>query len=150
MSTRATIHFLYKEDSKPTAIIYRHSDGYPEEPGLGQDLQRFVADIRANVKDKRFGDAAYLAAKWVVWDAHQYRAMLAGVDKRMQRESKEVDHICNFLSIGILRADPGDIEYRYKVVCDGVPTITCEKITEYGKLKGEPCEIPPLKEKANA
>jgi|GEM_PF-3708980 hypothetical protein len=113
-------------------------------PGLGQDLQRFVADIRANVKDNRFNDAAYLAAKWVVWDANNHRRIMADAGLA------KADHICNFLSVGILDRDAGGIEYRYKVVCDGTPTITCEKITEYGKLKGEPCAIPPLKEKANA
>lgn len=136
MSTRATIHFKYKGDSKASAIIYRHSDGYPEEPGLGQDLQRFVNDIRANVKDNRFSDAAYLAAKWVVWDAHRQRAQCVELP----------DHICNFLSIGVVRSDPSGIEYRYTIVCDGKPTITCER------PDGESVTIPPLKieEKENA
>jgi len=137
MSTRATIHFKYKGDSKAEAIIYRHSDGYPDEPGLGRDLQRFVNDVRANVKDNRFSDASYLAAKWVVWDADNHRKVMAECRARYAKD--EPDHICNFLGIGVCRSDPGDIEYRYTVLCDGAPTITCER------PDGEPVTIPPLK-----
>ena len=68
MSTRATIHF--QEYGHTAAIVYRHSDGYPD--GLGADLQRFFSEVQETVKDTRFGDPRYLAAKWVVWDASQH------------------------------------------------------------------------------
>lgn len=83
---------------------------YPE--GLGEDLKRFIADVKAQTSDTRFNDAAYLAAKWVVWDARN----MGSDDKKPM----------SFLSVGIVDADPGDIEYRYTVVCDGKPTITHE------------------------
>lgn len=107
MSTRATIHFCYPGSKEPEAIVYRHSDGYPE--GLGEDLKRFVAEVRKQTSDTRFDDPSYLAAKWVVFDA--------GENGRL-----------NFLGVGICLADPGDIEYRYTVTCDGKPTITHEKV----------------------
>ena len=116
MSTRATVHFCDVGQSKPTAIVYRHGDGYPE--GLGADLKRFVSTLKKRVKDKRLGDASYLAAKWVVFDAQQ-------MSKYSQQKEKTR---LAFLSVGIVRRDPADIEYRYIVICDGKPTIRCEKI----------------------
>lgn len=115
MSTRATIHFCNPESQKPTAIIYRHGDGYPD--GLGKDLKAFIAEVRANVPDNRFNDPAYLAAKWVVWDA-----------ANMVKYAHGTPHPLNFLSVGITDRDPDDIEWRYKVVCDGKPTITRKKV----------------------
>jgi len=64
MSTQATVHF--QENGKTEAIIYRHTDGYPE--GLGEDLQTFLNEVN-KLKDKRFDDPSYLAAKFVVWQA---------------------------------------------------------------------------------
>lgn len=122
MSTRATIHFHYPGEAKPVAIVYRHSDGYPD--GLGKDLKKFVKEVRENVPDNRFNDAAYLAAKWVVWDAH--RMSLLGYGENQRAEGKP--HRLKFLSVGIMDKDPEDIEYRYKVVCDGTPTITYKKV----------------------
>ena len=119
MSTRATIHFKDSVSAKPTAIIYRHSDGYPE--GLGADLQAFVAQVKANCPDTRFTDAAYLAAKWVVYDADLH---------------KRGEHQLSFLSVGVVNEDPGDIEYRYWVICNGTPTIFCE--TAKGEARSMP------------
>lgn len=122
MSTRATIHFHYPGEPKPVAIIYRHGDGYPD--GLGKDLEDFVKEVRENVPDNRFHDAAYLASKWVVWDAHKMSMIGYGEKKWAEGDP----HRLKFLSVGIVDKDPGDIEFRYKVVCDGTPTITCEKV----------------------
>lgn len=111
MSTRATVHF--EEGGKVKAIVYRHTDGYRE--GLGKDLECFFQDVQSQTEDTRFGDATYLAAKFVVWQAHQY----AGKD------------MLDFLSVGVCLKDPGDIEYRYRVNCDdhlpnGYPKVTIE------------------------
>lgn len=118
MSTRATIHFCEKGSNKPIAIIYRHSDGYPA--GLGQDLKEFFRKVKAEVKDNRFNDPAYLAAKWVVWDAEG------------RCKALEHTHQLDFLGVGIVMEDPSDIEYRYRVICNNsiigtkIPTLTCE------------------------
>jgi len=97
------------------AKIYRHSDGYPE--GLGQDLLEFLRELKNNVLDNRFDDAGYLAAKWVVRDATMNR-----------RYTNGEPHDLNFLGVGVVAADPGDIEYRYEVFCgdfddDGLPKV---------------------------
>lgn len=117
MSTRAMIHFHDGDNKKPAAIIYRHNDGYPE--GLGKDLESFLAEVDANLKDKRFGDAEYLAAKWIVWDAKQ----------QVDYEGK-TRHYLDFLSVGVSLKDHGDIEYRYHVWCrgDGKPEVTYDKV----------------------
>jgi hypothetical protein len=102
MSTRCTINFT--EGGRVIAKIYRHSDGYPDtEHGVLADIAKFFADVEAQTSDTRFGDASYLAAKFVVWQAGQYA-----------RPGKPLD----FLSLGILGKDPGDIEYTYAVECE--------------------------------
>lgn len=118
MSTRATVHFINKGQSTPEAIIYRHGDGYPD--GLGKDLENFIAEVR-KLQDTRLSDASYLAAKWVVWDAANY-------GNRSNYDKATPLNPLNFLSVGVVRQDTDDIEYRYKVVCDGTPTITCETV----------------------
>jgi len=110
MSTKATVHFNYGD--KTRAIIYRHSDGYPD--GLGKDLERFLDDV-SKLNDTRFRDPSYLAAKFVVWQANEY----ADKDNRL-----------NFLSLGVCIDDPGDIEYVYILDCssDKRPEVKCKRI----------------------
>ena len=113
MSTRACVHFC-DADKSTAAIIYRHSDGYPD--GLGEDLISFFKEVKDNVKDTRFDDPYYLAAKFVVWQAKQY----ASEDK----------HYLDFLSIGIMLQDACDINYRYRVICSNkdMPEIIIEEV----------------------
>lgn len=110
MSTRATVHFQY--DGKTKAIVYRHRDGYPN--GLGKTLQRFFDDV-SQLEDTRFNDPTYLAAKFVVWQAARYCRS---------------DDLLNFLGIGIMLEDPGDIRYRYLLACDTGerPVVTVEEV----------------------
>lgn len=115
MSTRATIHF--QEKGQDIAIVYRHGDGYPA--GLGKDLKSFFKEVSKQTRDTRFGDASYLAAKWIVWDADQIRQGL------------ERTNPLDFLSVGITMQDPGDIDYRYLVNCanDKPPKVKVETVT---------------------
>lgn len=112
MSTRATVHFKDTPKAKPTAIVYRHGDGYPT--GLGADLKAFFKELADHVGDTRFTDSAYLAAKWVVWDAHRMRSA-------QEQWSGKQRHVLDFLSVGIVNKDPGDTEYRYEVICNSAP-----------------------------
>jgi hypothetical protein len=117
MSTRACVHFCRNEESEADAIIYCHGDGYPD--GLGKDLQIFLKEVKENVKDNRFHDAEYLAAKFVVWQAKQNAEYGNG-------------HYLDFISLGIAKEDHGDIDYRYRVICNSVdgklPKIIVEKV----------------------
>ncbi len=109
MSTRCTTHFTSGKKT-PEAIIYRHSDGYPE--GAGLDLLDFLQQC-SKLKDSRLTDPSYLAAKYVVY--------LAGMFHEIAMEFPSVygesDSPLNFLSVGVCQKDPTDIEYRYVVDC---------------------------------
>ena len=121
MSTRACVHFMQYGEAE--ARIYRHSDGYPE--GLGQDLLDFLRELKANVRDNRFDDAGYLAAKCVVRDATMNR-----------RYANGEAHDLNFLGVGVVSADPADCEYRYEVMCDDFDADGLPKVMVYD-LYGE-------------
>ena len=115
MSTRSTMHFQSNWTDEPVtdAIIYRHSDGYPQVAAV--DIFRFFAQVQSQTRDTRFTDASYLAAKYVVWLAGEFRG----------------DQPLDFLSVGVCMEDPGDIEYRYLINCgqvqpDGWPNVTCQ------------------------
>ncbi len=117
MSTRSTASFVYPgSHDKPEAIIYRHSDGYPEAAGV--DLKRFIQEV-SELPDSRFSDPSYLAAKYVVW--------LAG----MFNKYGSTDNPMDFISVGVVSQNPGDIEYRYVVECNSdfggedTPEVTC-------------------------
>jgi len=158
MSTRATIHFQdvrsygwggpLDENGRHTrvpidppeyttqAIVYRHSDGYPD--GLGQDLVEFVAEV-SHLGDTRLGDPSYLAAKWVVFDVAKGKEWQAKYDREREERGDPPYYAdqgrLEFLGVGITLQDPGDIEYRYLIRCDGkVNDIRCE--TPDGTLVG--------------
>lgn len=106
MSTRAQISF--NSGGQRSALIYRHSDGYPE--GLGQDLLTFFKEVAGQTSDTRFTDPEYLAAKWVVFDSTSGGTL-------------------NFLGVGICVDLHDDIDYLYNVDCDGghpTPTVWYE------------------------
>lgn len=133
MSTRCTIRFAdqYGED----AIIYRHSDGYPDsDVGVLADLQRFFSDVEEQTADTRFEDPSYLAAKFVVWQAAVNAQLTPTANQwgRTKEEAKTPQPL-KFLGVGVVREDPGDIEYRYTVHSDqrddaGRPVVTWEEV----------------------
>jgi len=136
MSTRATIHFESRRTQEydretgtsrtldepvieTEAIVYRHGDGYPE--GLGADIVRFIGEVRT-LRDTRLGDPAYLAAKWVVFDVLEGQAGQREFNEEQRAKGREPyfgEGRLEFLGCGIVMEDPGDIEYRYHVLCDG-------------------------------
>ncbi len=157
MSTRATVHFIGGKDKteKPTAIAYRHGDGNPE--ALGKDLFSFFKKVKAQCGDfiggTRFNDASYLAAKWIVYDAVEMAEMNYGIENRHDNNKKACAgdiRLLRFSSVGIVDSDPGDIDYRYLVMCDGsyankkFPKVICQQVgeveedgTEYLKVEKE-------------
>lgn len=121
MSTRSTTHFVDRLGDPRTAIIYRHSDGYPT--GAGKDILEFIADVQKNASDPRFNDPSYLAAKYVVWLADKFATAYDPATN-----SWVPSHPLDFISVGILNEDPGDIEYRYTIVCNGKPDVYCDNL----------------------
>ena len=122
MSTRCTINFNHGD--RIEAKIYRHMDGYPgdvtvPDSGVLADLQQFFVDVEAQTHDTRFTDPSYLAAKFVVWQA--------------MHNAHDSARPLDFLSLGILTKNPGDIDYTYFVNCDTFdthrrPTVTWRKM----------------------
>ncbi len=140
MSTRCNIHFSY--GNKVEANIYRHSDGYPDtDNGVLHDLKKFFKDVEEQTRagatgsGTRFSDPAYLAAKFVVWQANANVQGHNEMTERMKRsmagfvDYKNAGGILDFLSIGIVKTDAADCEFVYNVDCTkldakGRPTVT--------------------------
>jgi hypothetical protein len=128
MSTRSTTHFCYGESTE--AIVYRHSDGYPE--GAGKDLIRFLETCRDTLKDTRLNDPTFLAAKYVVFLAREFNYSF-----NENRERVPNDNPFDFLSVGVCMQDPGDIEYRYLVDCSNIgpdtklPRVVCQDVSQH-------------------
>ena len=109
MSTSATIHFHFDDGDEAVAIIYRHWDGGPDE--VIPDLKRFFDDVREQAHPTRFNDPRYLAAKYVVWQAHENAFRYDG-GKYVPTE------MLDFSSVGVCVRDPEDIAFRYHVWCN--------------------------------
>jgi len=75
-------------------------------------LHRFL-DATASLKDRRWNNAEYLAAKYLVWQAAIYAKSGASV-----RGNTNVNPL-EFLSVAPCIEDHLDISYRYVVRCDG-------------------------------
>ena len=143
MSTRSTTHFVWTAsngEEQTDAIIYRHSDGYPS--GAGADLLRFFEEVEASTDDHRYSDGSYLAAKYVVFLARQFAASYEMKDGAFERTSHADTKPYDFLSVGVVMEDPGDIEYRYFVDCSKLddksrPTVTVQEVGWGGDSDGE-------------
>lgn len=130
MSTRCCINFC--EGKTIFAKVYRHSDGYPE--GVKPDLQEFFETVEKQTKDTRFDDPTYLAAKYVVWQAIQYAGGYKMIGNEFTKVPASMDNYLDFLSVGVMLENPGDIEYEYFVNCgakdkNGRPTVKVTKPT---------------------
>jgi hypothetical protein len=108
MSTRSTIHFVHHEHPEsPEAIVYKHTDGYPDGVwGNKAVLATFFEVVAKHVHDTRFDDSCYLAAKFVVFLTAYYSG---------RTRPSGANFPLDFLSVGIMRAVPFDVEYTYLV-----------------------------------
>lgn len=128
MSTRCNIHFCYG-DGTVEANVYRHSGGYPD--GVLPDLDRFFTAVEEQTDgDTRFGDPAYLAAKFVVWQAAE-NAWDYDWSKADGPRVKAPP--LKFLSVGIVSRDAGDGEFVYTLTCsgNGRPAVTYAPVNRY-------------------
>ena len=111
--TNSNVYFC-DNDGTVVANIYIHGDGMT----LGETLNKFLLEVQKKVSDNRFNCPSYLAAKFIVW---------------MAKKKKTGSNYLDFLSIGVMQDDAGDIKYRYKVICNelegrAIPKIITEKI----------------------
>ena len=128
MPTRSCVHF--RINNKTQAIIYVHDDGYPEH--MEPELLEFLNEVDNDLKDKRFNDPTYLAAKYLVWKAQKYIEQANEIIRKLKFRNG-ISHPLDFLGVGVCLKDPGDIEYRYFVDCDNEdkPKITYEYMRRY-------------------
>ena len=111
MSTRCQIGFYESKDQKNSefeALIYKHSDGYPD--GV---LPTLVPMCQVFEERRGMTDTEYLAA-WVLASFISFHI------KQGRKLSKELRFIKNrdgidCLGFGICKGFHGDIEYFYKV-----------------------------------
>jgi len=97
------IHFGYGENSE--AIVYRHYDGYD----IPDDMKDFFTELKENVNDTRFNNPTYLAAKFIVWQAHEYTKKTD-----YQKES----HYLDFLGVSPSLENHDDIDVCWLVNCN--------------------------------
>jgi len=126
MGTRS-LHYFYDSEKalskqEPTACIYRHWDGYLE--GAGLDIKEFLETLRDTEMDSRFGDASYLASKYLVYLAQNFA-------------SDWKENPLDFLSVGIMPTTKGlDAwqDYTYHFVCEvqdnGLPKVVFDGYNE--------------------
>lgn len=125
MSTRAVVNFAY--DGQADAKVYVHGDGYPDEKnGMLATLDAFFKAVERQTPDTRFNDPSYLAAKFVVFLAHRNARQYDYTTKKWKAKKR-----LDFISVGIVLKDPGDLAYTYMVECGtgfgARPTVTWQK-----------------------
>lgn len=129
MSTRCNIHFT--QGAEIVANIYRHGDGYPNtDCGVLADLRRFFVTVKTHTKGgmggPRFDDPAYLAAKFVVWQAAEN---VKGINRYCRQTKQPLRKRLDFISLGVVNEDASDGAYVYTIDCGnhtkrGLPRVT--------------------------
>lgn len=125
MATRSVTHFISAKRGRfdpstgqwpelpefdITGTVYKHWDGYPES--MVPLFRSFLHRV-GHLGDTRFTDPSYLAAKWVVFLAEMYAERYDSTTGKTTKNDDPLD----FLSVGIVNVEPGDIEFRYYVDC---------------------------------
>jgi hypothetical protein len=117
MSTRS--QWSFREKGKQIAIIYKHSDGYPDGEHGGFALwtrftNKIMQDAALGYYGHRFDDAEYLAARFVYF---------------LCRWENGHENL-NTSGVGIGNELHGDIEYLYEIDCDSslVPVLRCKSV----------------------
>ena len=122
MSTRCQIGFYEKPGQplkKPSALIYRHSDGYPE--GVLPEILPFC--VRFD-KHRGMGDTEYLAARLL--------GHLLNDHDGFTRDHcpPQLAGIFAFTGYGISDAFHGDLEYYYAIYGSGLSRSTRSATTQ--------------------
>lgn len=113
MSTRSQIAFYGDKEQELKswdALIYKHSDGYPE--GVLPLLEKFC---RAFDKQRGLSDAEYASAWYLIWLGKEREENLA----RYRKDSTAMPGF-DFIGLGISKDLHGDIEYFYAVYPDRI------------------------------
>lgn len=117
MSTRCQIGFYEREEqdlNKPTVLLYKHSDGYPE--GVMPFIVKF---LRKDGAIGRRTDIEYLSAWFMYFLIKENVKEMRPFAEKYNKDPED------FLGHGISDGFHGDIEYFYAVypekvlICDG-------------------------------
>ena len=124
MSTRSQIGF-YREKENPhkkfEALVYRHSDGYPE--GVLTDIIPFLLWWN---KTRGINDLEYVSARLLQYLCNESDLNMKNLEKQMGKSM--LSNTWDFTGIyghGISNAFHGDIEYFYKVYPNGLQVYSC-------------------------
>ncbi len=115
MSTRCQIGFYQpktKDLNNFEALIYRHSDGYPE--GVLPEIVPFLERWK---KDRGLEDSEYASARLLQHLCNDYDGRMEVIEKR-HGNNRMV--FAGILGYGISKEFHGDIEYHYAVYPDRV------------------------------
>ena len=118
MSTRCQVAFYENANEKDLrkfhTLIYRHSDGYPEEPGVLNDLKEF---FKKWIPTGRIADVEYTSARCLQFLTNLYDEQTRKFDKQLKnkRSNKMID-----TGYGISNQFHIDIEYLYAIYPDRI------------------------------
>ena len=114
MSTRCQIGF-YQDKDKPIkewdALIYRHSDGYPD--GVLPDIEPF---LKKWAKGRGLADTEYASARLLQYLCNEYDGDMIRYERNMPEDKRFTGN----LGHGICKDFHGDIEYFYRVHPDEI------------------------------
>lgn len=132
MSTRCQIGIFekpFEQDGKlnnPEVLIYRHSDGYPENPGVLEPLTNFCKNF---IKNRGF-DPTYMGARLLPYLISTHTEDLPNQESEDYKGGKKKQgEFGGYLSYGIdnpnlKKGIHGDIEYFYAVHEDHIDIYT--------------------------
>ncbi len=115
MSTRCQIGFYKNGEKELTdweALIYRHSDGYPE--GVLPDIIPFLLWFK---EDRGISDLEYCSARLLQYLCNEYDGHEKEMEKKfpsMRRRHKD-ENFTGTLGHGICKQFHGDIDYFYYI-----------------------------------
>ncbi len=70
------------DGGETVAVVYRHSDGYPDGPcGIVADLARFLNWLTGEPEPRPISDLEYAAANWVFWNKSRLGEIRDGAEK---------------------------------------------------------------------
>lgn len=124
MGARLIVHFT--DGTKPIASVYDHWGADNPEDAFAL-IERFYEAVEEQTTDSRYGDPSYLAAKFLVWRAHEYTT-------GPYRKGTLLD----FLSVGIFPTgkEPGDVECILTLACEtkGRPSVGVGRSWEHAHV----------------
>lgn len=124
MSTRSQIGFYKTKETplkKHTALIYRHSDGYPNAV-----LPDIIPFLRWWKSKRGINDLEYVSARLLQYLCNEYDGRAKEIEKEIGKTALSNDgDYTGIYGHGICNDFYGDIEYFYKIYPNGIQIYSC-------------------------